>query len=258
MPEPRFSVSAIAEVASTPINGELPLVVGGQAVNAWALAYLNRIGEKLRAFAPFTSKDLDLYGPLKILEDLGKKYGVPVKLSPPRLPGLGHVIIPSAESPLKVELLHGVKGIRKIETQNAVILNIDGKAIRVLDAISCLKAKISNAADLDQVGRQDVKHVQIMKICAREYAKDLITEGNQGRITERLAVNYLENLLETVTSREAQKVEQKWRVPLGNVFPLETIRQSTMGKIKNFIHYQLEDYLKNAPNIEVPRQQPES
>ena len=30
--------------------------------------------------------------------------------------------------------------------------------------------------------RQDVKHVQIMKLCAREFVKDLIAEGNKGQI----------------------------------------------------------------------------
>lgn len=240
----RFSLNEIADVAANLIDGVLPLVVGGQAINAWAITYNIRVGEKLNMLAPFTSKDLDLYGPLKILEDLGKKYGVPVELSPPRLPGLGHVIIQVAGSSLKIELLNGVKGIRKIEPQNSVILTIDGKRLRVLDAISCLKAKISNAADLDQSVRQDVKHVQIMKICSHEYTKDLIIQANEGRVTERLVINNLENLLKIVASSEALKVKRKWGISLSSVFPLEELQQCTMGKIKNFTQHRLSRYLE--------------
>ncbi len=110
MPKPSISTSFqdIAEVVSMPTNGELPIVVGGQAVNIWALAYSHRVGKPLQTYEPFVSKDLDIYGPLQILDNLGKKYGVPVALSPPRLPGLGHVIIPKGDIYLKVELLTGV------------------------------------------------------------------------------------------------------------------------------------------------------
>jgi hypothetical protein len=61
----------------------------------------------LRAFEPFVSKDVDLYGPQKILHDLAEKYNVPVTMAPPRLPGIGQVIVPKGELKIKVELLSG-------------------------------------------------------------------------------------------------------------------------------------------------------
>jgi hypothetical protein len=246
MPEQKVSTtfSDIANVVSVKIDGELPVIVGGHAVNIWALAYLHRAGANLKAFAPFTTKDLDLYGPIKILEKLGEKFGVPVALSPPRLPGLGHVLIPQKETVLKVELLPGVHGLQRIEAQNIVKMTIEGTEIRVLDAISCLKAKIANAADLDQANRQDVKHAQIMKICAHEFIKDILIQGNRGQITERLVVNNLENLLEIVTSREAQKVELKWGLRFADVLPMEVIRQCPMEKVKNFVRYRIDRKLE--------------
>ena len=113
-----------------------------------------------------------------------RKYNVPVTLSPPRLPGIGQVIVPKGDLKIKVELLNGVNGLRQIGEENAVKISVQGITVRVLDPISCLKAKIANAAGIDQTTRQDVKHIQIMKMCAREYAKGHL-DGRRAKDSER-------------------------------------------------------------------------
>lgn len=259
MPEerPATAFSDVTDVVSVKTDDQLPMVVGGHAVNIWALTYFSRLGLQLQPYAPFTTKDLDLWGPRKILDSLAQKYNVEITLSPPRSPGIGYVVIPKGALQLKVELLTGVNGIRRIEEQNGVQLNILGTKVRVLDAISCLKAKIANAADIDQTSRQDVKHVKIMKLCAREFAIDMLAQGNQGQISERLAVNYLEDLLETTTSPKAETVTGKWDIPFDDVMPLEAIRQSTMDKVQNFIRFRLEQSEKQRPKIDFsPQQKP--
>ena len=65
----------------------------------------------------------------------------------------------------------------------------------MLDPISCLKAKIANAAGIDQTTRQDVKYFQIMKMCAREYAKDILMAGEQKILSERAVVDLLQNFI---------------------------------------------------------------
>jgi hypothetical protein len=236
---PATAFSDVADVVSVKTDDQLPLVVGGHAVNIWALAFYSRLGLQLQPYAPFTTKDLDLWGPRKILDTLAQKYNVEITLSPPRSPGVGYVVIPKGPLRLKVELLTGVNGIRRIEEQNGVQLSILGTKVRVLDAISCLKAKIANAADIDQSHRQDVKHVKIMKLCAQEFTVDMIAQGNQGRISERLAVNYLEDLRETLSSSKAEMVSRKWDIVFDDVIPLDAIRQSTMEKVQNFVRFRL-------------------
>ena len=259
MPEerPATAFSDVADVVSVKTDDQLPMVVGGHAVNIWALAYSSRLDLQLRPYAPFTTKDLDLWGPKKILDSLAQKYNVDITLSPPRSPGIGYVIIPKGALQFKVELLTGVNGLRRIEEQNGVQLNILGTKVRVLDAISCLKAKIANVADLDQSHRQDLKHVKIMKLCAREFAIDMMDQGNQGRISERLTINYLEDLRETLTSPKAEVVTRKWGIPFDEVMPLEAIRQSTMEKVRNFARFRLEQAEPQRPKIDFsPRQEP--
>ena len=112
MPEthPQTSFPDVADVVSVRTKGELPVIVGGHAVNIWALTYASRLGSRLSPYAPFTSKDLDLWGPKEILDSLAQKYGVKITLSPPRSPGVGYVMIPKGDLQLKVELLTGVPG----------------------------------------------------------------------------------------------------------------------------------------------------
>jgi hypothetical protein len=241
MPEtrPQTSFPDVADVVSVRTKGELPVIVGGHAVNIWALAYASRSGSRLNPYAPFTSKDLDLWGPREILDSLAQKYGVKITLSPPRSPGLGYVMIPKGDLQLKVELLTSVNGLRRAELENTFDLVIQGTEVRVLDAISCLKAKIANAADIDQTNRQDVKHVQIMKICAHEFAKDLIALGDQKRVSERLVVNRLEDLRKIISSPKAVTMTNKWKITFDEVLPVQAIRSSNMKKIQNFVRFRL-------------------
>jgi hypothetical protein len=249
MPEPRPQTSFpdVANIVSVRTKGELPVIVGGHAVNIWALTYASRLGSRLSPYAPFTSKDLDLWGPKEILDSLAQKYGVKITLSPPRSPGIGYVMIPKGDLQLKVELLTSVNGLRRAELENTFDLVMQGIEVRVLDAISCLKAKIANAADIDQTDRQDIKHVQIMKICAHEFTKDLIALGDQKRVSERLVVNRLEDLRETIVSPKAELVTRKWDIRFDEVMPVESIRQSTMRKVQNFAQFRLEQQKLGNP-----------
>jgi hypothetical protein len=229
----------IAEIAAMLFDGKPPIVVGGQAVNIWALFYLPKVEGQLKPHAPFVSKDLDLYGPQKILQDLSQKYGVPVKLSPPRFPGIGQLVIPMAGKELKVELLSGVKGLRNLGAGSAVDLTVQGVELRVLDPISCLKAKVANAADLDQTNRQDVRHVSIMKVCSREFAKDIIARAEQKIASERGVVNCLEDIASITNSPEAAKVTRKWNISFEDVLPMEAIEKSPLQKVQHFLHFRL-------------------
>ena len=242
----RIGFANIADVVSISTDGRLPLVVGGQAVNIWAIVYAPRVGSMLRAYEPFVSNDLDLYGPRKILDELSKKYHVPIRLSPPRFPGIGQVVIPIGKGELKVELLSCVRGVPRIGEENMVEMVVQGVHLQVLDPVSCLAAKISNAAQIDQTGRQDVKHVEIMKICASEYAKDIVT-GEPQAFSERVIVNVLERLRETITSADAQKVTHKWNISFDNVLPVEAIEKSKMPKVQNFLRYRLGRSLQAGP-----------
>ena len=92
------------EIVGTIIEGKPPLIVGGHAVNAWAMFFLPRITAELIKFQPFTSKDLDLLGVTRrTLTAWQKMDGAPKPLSN----GMW-----SVADWREFVRLHGLKGIR--------------------------------------------------------------------------------------------------------------------------------------------------
>ncbi len=78
-------VSDFKEVLSTPTDGQLPLLVGGHAVNLWAIVYHESVGHGLDKWLPLTSKDLDLVGTADLLDAMKKNFGGDVRLSGPAI-----------------------------------------------------------------------------------------------------------------------------------------------------------------------------
>ena len=76
-------VSDFKEILSMTLSGQLPLLVGGHAVNLWAIVYRERVGRGLDRWLPLTSKDLDLVGMIDLLDCMKKNFGGDVRLSGP-------------------------------------------------------------------------------------------------------------------------------------------------------------------------------
>jgi hypothetical protein len=93
-PEPALTeVAEFRERLGTSIDGDLPLVVGGHAVSLWALVYRDRLGSKLDEFFPLLSKDLDLLGDGRMLEELQRIRGGKAIWSGARSPVIGQLKI---------------------------------------------------------------------------------------------------------------------------------------------------------------------
>jgi len=133
---------------------------------------------------PFTSKDLDFYGDPQLLEELRKSLGGLKKMSAPRGPVIGRIEVEIDGSKRIVEVLQSVHGLspKDLSKVTPPILEVDQCKARVLDPMTLLKAKIHNAADIDQNDRSDVRHVKIMLLLCPGIHFGRIGRGKSGQV----------------------------------------------------------------------------
>lgn len=194
------------------------LLVGGQAVNVWALYYEKRT----RDLAPFVSRDVDVLGDRETLQALGRLAGTKPQIFPLRPPTneVGVVIAKDRDGqPLLIEVLRHVHGITNEELcKPAYTVALGDTPIRVPGPVALLQAKIANVADLAQSGRQDGRHVIILTQLMSAYLKDLQKAATTGRLEERALIEHLENLLALATSKKGKKILGQLRINARNLF----------------------------------------
>jgi hypothetical protein len=225
-----------ADALATP---EPVLLVGGQAINLWALYYENRT----KSLAPFVSRDVDVLGDRQTLTELAKVIGAKPQFFPLKPPTneIGVVIAhDNTGQPLLVEVLRTVHGVSNEELHaSAFTMSIGANqvSVQVPTPITLLKAKIANVSDIAQSGRQDGRHVVILFQLMPAFLADLISATNHGRITERDLVNRLESLLETITSPTARKVLTSLRLSPVSVF--QELNPGSLPKVAAFFEKRL-------------------
>lgn len=232
-------VHDFAQVIATTVQGRKPLIIGGHAVNIWALAYRKRLSPSIDAFYPFTSKDLDLYGTAELLEKLHQKFGGEKRLSEPRSPIIGSIHVYLHGHKRKIEVLHTVRGLQEWDMTDVIPLEVGSLSALVLSPQKLLKAKICNAATLDQNGRNDTKHLHMMTLCLHEFIKDYADQVGSSENSGRLLVNLLEEVFTTTQSPDAKKAASLWNLTYDAVWPLEYLRRLGNPKVDNFIQHRL-------------------
>jgi hypothetical protein len=182
------------------------LLVGGQAVNLWALYYEAHTAD----LAPFVSRDVDVLGDRETLTALGQVAGAKPQFFPVKPPTneVGVVIAKDPEGlPLLIEVLRYVHGVSNEELREPVYtLALGDVSVQVSSPIALLQAKIANVADIAQTGRQDGRHVLILAQLIPAYLRDLQQAVVAGGMSERQLIEYLERLLAVVSSQNGKRV----------------------------------------------------
>lgn len=182
------------------------LLVGGQAVNLWALYYREHTAE----LAPFVSRDVDVLGDRETLTALGRVAGAKPQFFPVKPPTneVGVVIAKDARGrPLLIEVLRCVHGVSNEQLREpAYTVALGEVRVQVPGPIALLQAKIANVADIAQAGRQDARHVLILAQLLPAYLRDLRRAAIAGGMTERQLIDTLERLLGVVAPAKARKV----------------------------------------------------
>lgn len=219
------------------------LLVGGQAVNLWALYYESRTSD----LAPFVSRDVEVLGDRETLEALGKVAGTKPQFFPLRPPTneIGVVIAKDLNGlPLLIEVLRSVHGVKNENLREpAYTFAVGETRVQVPGPTALLQAKLANVADIAQAGRQDARHVVILVRLIPAYLADLQTAAIEGRMEERKLLESLERLLAIVTEKKNAKILGDLQLVARDLFAGLGHRQ--LEKINSFLGKRLS---RNLPS----------
>ena len=222
------------------LAGNKPLfIVGGQAVNLWALYYSDYTSELI----PFVSADLDILGDKTTLTNIAKKTGLKPHFFPMRPPTneVGVIIAKNAGGQLlPIEVLSSVHGIKNEELrQNEYTFRIgeNDTIVKLPGPIALLQAKIANVADIPQEGRQDERHVRILCKLMPAYLKDISKNVDKKRIKEREMLNMFELLLKIITGKKGKKVLENLKIDRLSMF--SELTPTSPSKLDLFITQRL-------------------
>ncbi|MGH8019737.1 MAG: hypothetical protein ACREIA_15940 [Opitutaceae bacterium] len=221
------------------------LLVGGQAVNLWALYY----HEHTAGLEPFVSRDLDVLGTRETLETLAKLVGARPQFFPLRPPSneIGVVIAKDRDgNAMLVEVLRYVNGVTNDELRETVYTVALGDAkVQLPSPIVLLQAKIANVIELDQTDRHDERHVRILARLMPAYLADLKQSAAEGRIEERGLIDALEQLLRVVTSATGKKAFARLEIGRRRLF--DGLENDALPKVRAFVEKRLPRALPSQP-----------
>jgi len=199
------------------------LVVGGHAVNLWAKYYSSRGDKELAAFEPFTSKDGDIHLKDKeVAMAVANAADWKFRENPePRSAVLGHIYLVREGRELTVDVLHAVNGLSPADltATEQMRFRSDGVTYSVPAPEIMLKAKIANAATLDQNNRQDVRHVNIMVACCRHFLMDAYEAVVAKKLAERDAIERYMSTLRVIKESVAREAEARHNLNLSRAIP---------------------------------------
>lgn len=193
-----FTPDALAVFLAKISEANLEIVlVGGQSINLWAVHYADQIPE-LDQYRPFASKDIDFYGgkaeAIECHRILGGTITLNVDFDPS--PNTGVLVVPNGDQPLRVDFLGSVYGVGDVELLGSAMVfqgqdRLAGIQLPTLNPMLCLEGKLKSTVGLPQQGRQDLKHLQMSILFAKQYIKDtLMADTRKGlKLIERLLFN---------------------------------------------------------------------
>ncbi|MGB0744560.1 MAG: hypothetical protein ACPGSB_08540, partial [Opitutales bacterium] len=193
--------------------------------------------------APFVSRDVDLLGDRKMLEEIADLAGLKPNYFPLKPPSneVGYIAPrDEADGLVVIEVLRWVNGVSGDELmKGSVLMGIGPERVpvRVPSPVHLLKAKLANLASINQKGRQDGRHLMILFRVIPQYLTQLIESVKAGDRSEREVVNILGELLEIVASDSSSEILRALQLEAKALFQGLPSRGSP--KIASFKRHQL-------------------
>lgn len=228
------------------------VLVGGQAINFWATLYYNS-EPKLEQYLPFSSEDIDFFGgrleAIICHQILGGELNLNRDFNPS--PNSGVIVTNFQNNKLRIDFLSSVFGLNDTEISESAIVfvgkeELAGIELKVLNPILCLEGKLKSVMGLPQQGRQDLKHLQISLLCAREFTKNICINKSS-----RTGLKLVERIAKNAITEAGLQVWHQHQILIESAIPLDVIATLKDEKWANFNHIRLSQILEQ---IEIKRQ----
>jgi hypothetical protein len=201
------------------------IVVGGQAINLWAMQYCQPSPE-WEILLPYSSLDLDFYGSRIEVVQCGEALQGQVTLAHDfdPSPNAGVVLVDLQGDRLRIDILASVYGLADAEIASTALLFqgigiLAGLELRVLHPLLCLEGKLKCLRGLDQSTRQDEKHVRLAILILHAFLTYQLT--NQ---PPRAALNLIERIVDNTWTDAGLNAWYRYGIEIETAIPLAMIQ----------------------------------
>ena len=174
------------------------IVIGGQAVNIWAVHYRGKYPELLQ-YAPFTSKDIDFFSSGEAARLLAGALDGELLVPDPddHSPNAALVVASLDGRRIEIDFMNTVLGVEdRAIRNNFVTLEAlhDTRKIRVLllHPLDCLRSRLANINTLKRHDTQSINQAKTALIVIRAFIDELLALGTPH--TKKLACSILHDL----------------------------------------------------------------
>lgn len=122
------------------------VLIGGQAVNAWAGQFLDTAPD-LESLGPYASKDIDFQARLSAVEACARDLGQPLTCVQQELaePFIGYLDFPSKDGDRRVDFLRSPLGLTAKEVEGwAINVELLDTRVRLMHPLHCLISRAEN------------------------------------------------------------------------------------------------------------------
>ncbi len=199
-------------------------------MNLWASYYAPRGDDELKRFAPFVSKDGDIFLRDKVVaRAVAAAAGWKFRNNPEtRSPVLGHIYLEKNGRELTVDVLRSVRGLTDVDLSATEAIRFsDGRTYWVPAPEMMLKAKLANLSSINQENRPDLRHVRIMTVCCRHYLVDAYRAVLSQHMSERDAVDRFMGTLNVTRDAQAVALDHQHDLGLATSIP----RREILGEL---------------------------
>lgn len=217
-------------------SGNPYFLEGGQAVNFWAEYFSARgAGEALAEFRPFTSKDCDLWvSRAALLHIQFKLSGGSFLQGDSPADGQIGVFTLRGSPPRRIDLMTNVYGIRQATISRLVERAIKVGGVTVIDPIFLFQSKCHCLLGLDQGGRQDEKHLQILCHLLPWHFREALDDTISGITTQRALIQEIKLLLGMLKTRYVRRALGFIGVDHQALIPNDRLSSCGLTKVERF------------------------